>query len=163
MGRDHTIFSEATGYVQYYKDPSKHTERQYIGVVFEKDAKLPTPKNAVTRRRLGMVAVPRKTEETVTLAAAAEQSTTAAGKPATKLTLVASKSDAALQPRGPNYMYRESNWEIGRVGDNANIKVAEWKRKDRWTAWQKKLEKIKRVAQMKELKAKRKGKPKIKK
>lgn len=66
-------------------------------------------------------------------------------------------------PLRPGYMYREGNWEIGRAADYAGIKVEEWNRKDRWGAWRKKLERIKRVAQMRELKNKRKGKKKAKK
>ncbi|KAI1435963.1 ribosomal L27 protein-domain-containing protein [Xylaria sp. CBS 124048] len=58
MGRDHTIFALVCGYVKYYKDPSKHPKRQYIGVVFDKKDKLPYPKNAMRKRKLGMVAVP---------------------------------------------------------------------------------------------------------
>ncbi|KAI0398946.1 ribosomal L27 protein-domain-containing protein [Xylaria palmicola] len=58
MGRDHTIFALASGYVKYYRDPAKHPKRQYIGVVFNKGDKLPYPANAMRKRRLNMVAVP---------------------------------------------------------------------------------------------------------
>src|SRR5687768_12904031 len=34
MGRDHTIHAMATGYVKYYRDPARHPDRKYIGVVF---------------------------------------------------------------------------------------------------------------------------------
>ncbi|EFR00881.1 60S ribosomal protein L2 [Nannizzia gypsea CBS 118893] len=145
MGRDHTIFALEKGYVQYYRDPERHPDRKYIGVVFNKDDKLPTPKNAVTRRRLSMVAVSRKTEE------APVEEPADASKPV-KLTLVASSSTTYRS----GYMHREANWEIGRAADKAGITVQEWKRKDRWTAWRRKLEKVKRVAQMKELKKKKK-------
>ncbi|KAI2633996.1 ribosomal L27 protein-domain-containing protein [Xylaria nigripes] len=57
-GRDHTIYALACGYVKYYKDPAKHPKRQYIGVVFDKEDKLPYPKNAMRKRKLGMVAAP---------------------------------------------------------------------------------------------------------
>ncbi|KAG5208108.1 54S ribosomal protein L2 mitochondrial [Trichophyton interdigitale] len=146
MGRDHTIFALEKGYVQYYRDPERHPKRKYIGVVFNKDDRLPTPKNAVTRRRLSMVAVPRKTEE------APVEEPADSSKPV-KLTLVASSSTGSYRS---GYMHREANWEIGRAADRAGITVQEWKRKDRWTAWRRKLEKIKRVAQMKELKKKKK-------
>ncbi|KAK2809780.1 hypothetical protein FQN49_008586 [Arthroderma sp. PD_2] len=148
MGRDHTIFALQNGYVKYYLDPERHPTRKYIGVVFNKDDKLPTPKNAVTRRRLSMVAVPRKVEAPV-------EEPVATSKPA-KLTLVASSSTY-----GSSYMHREANWEIGRAAEKAGVKVGVWKRKDRWTAWNRKLEKIKRVAQMKELKKKKKMKVKF--
>ncbi|KAF3479773.1 60S ribosomal protein L2 [Arthroderma uncinatum] len=149
MGRDHTLFALQKGFVKYYMDPERHPTRKYIGVVFNKDDKLPTPKNAVTRRRLSMVAVPRKTEPPVDQP---EGSSTPV-----KLTLVSSSGPSF----GSGYMTREANWEIGRAAVKAGIKVGEWKRKDRWTAWRRKLEKIRRVAQMKELKKKKKIKVKI--
>ncbi|KAI1078681.1 ribosomal L27 protein-domain-containing protein [Whalleya microplaca] len=58
MGRDHTIFAKATGYVKYYKDPAKHPKRQYIGVVFDKADKLPYLPHAMRKRRLNMTASP---------------------------------------------------------------------------------------------------------
>ncbi|KAI0883124.1 ribosomal L27 protein-domain-containing protein [Annulohypoxylon maeteangense] len=58
MGRDHTIFALATGYVKYYRDPAKHPKRQYIGVVFDKADKLPYHPHAMRKRRLNMVSVP---------------------------------------------------------------------------------------------------------
>ncbi|KAI1099563.1 ribosomal L27 protein-domain-containing protein [Jackrogersella minutella] len=58
MGRDHTIYSLTTGYVKYYRDPAKHPKRQYIGVVFDKNDKLPYPVHAMRKRRLNMTAAP---------------------------------------------------------------------------------------------------------
>ena len=52
------------GYVKYYRDPARHPTRQYIGVTFRKEDKLPYPPNAPRVRRLGMVSVTRKTEDT---------------------------------------------------------------------------------------------------
>ncbi|WEW56042.1 hypothetical protein PRK78_001477 [Emydomyces testavorans] len=139
IGRDHTIYALQTGYVKYYRDPQRHPTRKYIGVAFARDDVLPTPKNAPTKRRLGMRAAPRQVAE---------------------LVVVPEKS--AGPPLRPGYQYREGNWEIGRLPDKAGIKVKEWNRKDRWTAWRKKTERIKRVAQMKELKNRKKGKAKAK-
>lgn len=59
MGRDHTIFALEAGFVKYYRNPTLHAKRRYIGVTFEKAQTLPTPPNAVRRRRLNMIAVPR--------------------------------------------------------------------------------------------------------
>lgn len=39
----------------------------------------------------------------------------------------------------PGYMYRESNWEIGRAAERAGVSVREFKPRDRWTAWKKKI------------------------
>ncbi|RYP49146.1 hypothetical protein DL768_005080 [Monosporascus sp. mg162] len=58
MGRDHTIFALASGYVKYYRDPARHPKRQYIGVVFNKEDKLPYPPHAARKRKLNMVASP---------------------------------------------------------------------------------------------------------
>ncbi|KAI1414452.1 ribosomal L27 protein-domain-containing protein [Hypoxylon sp. FL1857] len=58
IGRDHTIFALASGYVKYYRDPAKHPKRQYIGVVFNKEDTLPYPQHAMRKRRLNMIAVP---------------------------------------------------------------------------------------------------------
>ncbi|GAP91374.1 putative 50S ribosomal protein L27 [Rosellinia necatrix] len=58
LGRDHTIYALACGYVKYYRDPAKHPKRQYIGVVFNKADKLPYEANAARKRKLGMVAAP---------------------------------------------------------------------------------------------------------
>ena len=37
----------------------------------------------------------------------------------------------------PGYMYRESNWQIGRTAEKAGVKVKPFKPGDRWTAWRK--------------------------
>ncbi|KAK4120970.1 hypothetical protein N657DRAFT_578563 [Parathielavia appendiculata] len=75
MGRDHTIHAAVAGYVKYYRDPERHPKRQYIGVVFNRDDKLPYPKSAPRRRKLNLVAVPRKTEQSI------EETTTPSGIP----------------------------------------------------------------------------------
>ncbi|KAK5940945.1 54S ribosomal protein L2 mitochondrial [Knufia obscura] len=62
IGKDHTIYSLIHGYVRYYRNPSAHPKRRYIGVALEREgpaSKMPTPFNAPTRRRLGMYATPR--------------------------------------------------------------------------------------------------------
>jgi protein phosphatase inhibitor 2 len=62
MGRDHTIHAAVAGYVKYYRDPQRHPKRQYIGVVFNREDRLPYPVSAPRRRKLGLVAVPRRAE-----------------------------------------------------------------------------------------------------
>lgn len=160
MGRDHTIYALEAGFVKFYKDPERHPDRQYIGVAFNKEDKLPSPRNAPTKRRLNMVAVPRQVQnETEARTVALNENDTTM-----KVKLVASKS--ASLPLRPGYQYREPNWEIGRAAEKARIRVKEWRRKDRWTAWRKKTEKIKRIAQMREMKkrktSKKKAAPKAK-
>ncbi|KJR88033.1 50S ribosomal protein [Sporothrix schenckii 1099-18] len=64
LGRDHTIHAAVAGYVKYYRDPYKHPDRQYIGVTFNRNDTLPYHPHAARKRRLGMVAVPRKPQPT---------------------------------------------------------------------------------------------------
>ncbi|KAL2010455.1 hypothetical protein VTN00DRAFT_6262 [Thermoascus crustaceus] len=134
MGRDHTIYATEAGYVKYYLDPERHPKRKYIGVCFERDGKLPTPRNAPTRRRLNMIAVPRQIETTSTT----------------------TESSTELQLR-PGYMYREANWQIGRAAEKAGIKAPEFDRRNRWLAWRKRKARAERAAQMKSLKNKKKA------
>lgn len=75
MGRDHTIHAAVCGYVKYYRDPQRHPTRQYIGVAFNKEDKLPYPPTSPRRRKLGLVAVPRKVEQP------AEETTSPSGIP----------------------------------------------------------------------------------
>ncbi|KAL2019142.1 hypothetical protein VTK56DRAFT_10014 [Thermocarpiscus australiensis] len=75
MGRDHTIHAAVAGYVKYYRDPQRHPKRQYIGVVFNRDDKLPYPPGTPRRRRLNLAAVPRKVDEGV------EEATSPSGIP----------------------------------------------------------------------------------
>jgi len=152
MGRDHTIYALETGYVRYYLDPERHPKRRYIGIAFEKGDTLPSPTKAATKRRLGMVAVPRIEKD---VALEGERST------GVNVKIVASKPDnSSKELLRPGYMYREANWEIGRAAERAGITVKEWNRKDRWVAWRKKLSKVRKIAQMKDLKSRGKGKAK---
>lgn len=137
MGRDHTIYSMQSGYVKYYKDPEKHPKRQYIGVVFERHQTLPLPRNSPRRRRLGMLAT--KMEVAPIAAPAASVGELAAN--ADELANVKrSKKEVEERSRRlkPGYMYRESNWEIGRAAERASVLVRKFKPGDRWLAWKKK-------------------------
>lgn len=156
MGRDHTIYATQCGYVKYYKDPEKHPKRQYIGVVFERAQVLPLPRNSMRRRRLGMVAqkielpLSEAEKEQEPVQVSIELALDDAGTPVLGQDLGVKVKQAPpaqtkfrkgeegrnLQLR-PGYMYRESNWEIGRAAERANIKVKEFKPRDRWTAWRK--------------------------
>ncbi|KAI5309512.1 54S ribosomal protein L2 mitochondrial, partial [Ascosphaera atra] len=62
VGRDHSIFALEKGYVKYYKDPARHPDKKYIGVALARDDVLPYPKNAPSKRRLGMLPFPRVEE-----------------------------------------------------------------------------------------------------
>ncbi|CAK7274663.1 hypothetical protein SEPCBS119000_006287 [Sporothrix epigloea] len=60
LGRDHTIHAAVAGYVKYYRDPQRHPDRKYIGITFERNDVLPYSPSAPRKRRLGLVAIPRK-------------------------------------------------------------------------------------------------------
>ncbi|KAF2962766.1 hypothetical protein GQX73_g10814 [Xylaria multiplex] len=112
MGRDHTIFALASGYVKYYRDPAKHPKRQYIGVVFNKEDKLPYPLNAMRKRKLNMVAAPVPPPQ-------AQAELSASGIPNQ---IVRQGIGRKPHPRDEriiklaqdgSYAYREENWRLG--------------------------------------------------
>lgn len=158
MGRDHTIFATEKGYVTYYKDPKRHPDRKYIGVVFERGMKLPTPTNVPRRRRLGLVgreistSAPSSIESTVPEDGAPAEGVEAQGTyiaPKTK-----KQKKEVVPPRqdmvtGHGYVYREANWSIGRAAERAGVQVREYDPRDRFMAWRK------RTARQKEARERR--------
>jgi hypothetical protein len=144
MGRDHTIYATEAGYVKYYKDPERHPKRQYIGVTFKRDDVLPLPRNAMRRRRLGMILQQVGVDGEGTLQAqvavlegeAAAEDVAEVQKPVRRVKERKGEEGRNLQLR-PGYMYRKGNWEIGRAAERAKVKVKEFKPRDRWAAWRK--------------------------
>ena len=158
MGRDHTIYATESGYVKYYKDPLQHPDRQYIGVVFERDWKLPTPRNAPRRRRLNMTAVKMDSPPEIKSAEITMRSDLVFdGQGETAVIVKAKKSRERKGEEGrelklrPGYMYREANWEIGRAAERAKVKVREFKPRDRWTAWSKRTARAAKSAEKRSL------------
>jgi large subunit ribosomal protein L27 len=153
MGRDHTIYATQTGYVQYYKDPEKHPKRGYIGVVFERHQTLPLPRNSPRRRRLGMVATKVELPPVEELVLDDEVLENDAEE-----VVVPKKERRGEEGRnlklGTGYMYRESNWEIGRAADRAGVRHT-FKPRDRWTAWKRRTITRKRKAETKRLRSRR--------
>ncbi|PWY86396.1 hypothetical protein BO94DRAFT_535550 [Aspergillus sclerotioniger CBS 115572] len=171
MGRDHTIYAAEAGYVRYYLDPERHSERKYIGVVFEKDGKLPVPRNAPSRRRLGRVnvkfevegeGVQKKEEGDLVAEVGVGKKVEDGGVVVGSVAKEEMQTDGGVQLR-PGYMYREANWVIGRAAEKAGITAKVYRRKNRWLAWRKRTAKSERMAQMKSLKNKKKGAKKAKK
>lgn len=152
MGRDHTIYATEAGYVKYYRDPELHPKRRYIGVCFEREGTLPTPRNAPTRRRLNMVAVPRVEQP----AGEQEDLNADVENDGTKVFDAEGAAKTTLLLR-PGYMYREANWQIGRAGDKAAMTAETFDPKNRWLAWRKRQARAQRAAQMKSLKGKKKS------
>ncbi|KAI9373753.1 ribosomal L27 protein-domain-containing protein [Aspergillus egyptiacus] len=161
MGRDHTIYATQAGYVRYYLDPERHPDRKYIGVVFEKDGKLPLPRNAPTRRKLNRVAVPRVLE-TEMEAGQSDLTVVMGEQTGTMVGSVGAVDAGAGKQLRPGYMWREANWQIGRAAEKAGITAEPYDRRDRWLAWRKRQARAERVAQMKSLKNKKKASKKAK-
>ena len=51
MGRDHTLFALAPGFVRFYKKPKGHGDRKFVGIVFNRGEKLPRDEMAMGRSR----------------------------------------------------------------------------------------------------------------
>jgi large subunit ribosomal protein L27 len=139
MGRDHTIYATEKGYVKYYKDPQKHPKRSYIGVAFAREDSLPSPLNAPRKRRLGMVAVPLLEEEPVSARSNYTPLSIGTGKNREKIT----RRKVTVEP---GYVYRETNYQIGKAMEKAAAKVRPYQRGERFLAWRKKTERIERSA-----------------
>ena len=138
MGRDHTIFAKEKGYVTYYRDPELHPKRKYIGVVFQRDMKLPVPRNAPRRRRLGLVG--RERELTTMAGVEVPEGeglevgamTEAQGTLRQQTKETRSKvPDMKRMELRPGYQYRESNYSIGRTAERAGVKTRELKKGSR--------------------------------
>ncbi|KAI3542778.1 ribosomal protein L27 [Colletotrichum filicis] len=114
MGRDHTIHAMATGYVKYYRDPARHPDRKYIGVVFNKDDVLPYPTHAERKRKLNMSAhTIAKPVETPAISASGIP--TQVVRPAPRTAKGAPTQPARILKLRDDYSYREDNWRIGRL------------------------------------------------
>ena len=130
MGRDHTIFAREKGYVTYYQDGEKGRKR--IGVVFERGMILPRAPGSARWRRLGL-----ESREMTTMAAAP-----AAAAPAPAGEEGEGKEEGETRGRRSVsqiskriYMYRETNWEIGRAAERAKVTVPQYKPGNRFKAW----------------------------
>lgn len=113
IGRDHTIYALASGYVKYYRDPAKHPKRQYIGVVFNKADKLPYEANAMRKRKLNMVAAPVPPPQV-------REALSPSGIPNEVVRLGPGRKPNPRDKRvlklvsdGGSYAYREENWRLG--------------------------------------------------
>ncbi|TFY83457.1 hypothetical protein EWM64_g556 [Hericium alpestre] len=51
IGRDHTIYAVAPGYVRFYKEKWMRSERKFVGVVLTRGEKLPRDEAALGRSR----------------------------------------------------------------------------------------------------------------
>jgi large subunit ribosomal protein L27 len=83
-----------------------------------------------------MVAVPFKEEKSY-------------AAPVSKDEITATKADGTVLRMRSNYMFKEANWEIGRAAERSGMKVAPFKKNDRWLAWKKRSEKLDKVMELK--------------
>lgn len=106
----------------YYQDGENGRKR--IGIVFERGMTLPRGPGAARRRRLGL-----ESREMTTMAAAGpeEEAEQEKGDENGRRVL------AQMSKR--NYMYRETNYEIGRAAEKAKVVVPIYKPGDRFKAW----------------------------
>ncbi|KIW39086.1 ribosomal protein L27 [Exophiala oligosperma] len=161
VGKDHTIYALEYGYVRYYRDPLKHPKRRYIGVALEKEgpgSQLPLPRNAPTRRRLGMYATPITRQPESSERDFMEAHLSANSRAAFK------NGGATPAPPPPTIMregtYREANVSIGRAAERKGISVPRYDRSDRWMAWRKRAARIKTTMESKAAKGTKKSKGK---
>ncbi|KAL7795289.1 ribosomal L27 domain-containing protein [Trichoderma ceciliae] len=124
MGRDHTIHAMATGYVKYYRDPAKHSDRKYIGVVFNKEDTLPYPLHAERKRKLSKTAHPIRAE-------AVKPEVSPSGIPFQVTRVEAGEPDRLLKLRS-DYSYREDNWQIGRLVKTTGLKTKRFRTRKQW-------------------------------
>lgn len=165
FGRDHCIFATQPGYVRYYRDPSLHPGRQYIGVALKKDDKLPYPQNAARRRRLGFVLARIQPESNKIEGQAVVADLQVGDATGSDTSIRATVRDSKMLTKGKGYAYREANWDIGRAAERANVQVKEFVPGDRWTAWRKSQARKKLNAERKKLRnaGKKSAKPKARK
>ncbi|MCJ1437614.1 54S ribosomal protein L2 mitochondrial [Xylographa pallens] len=142
MGRDHTIFALQKGFVRYYRDPDRHAERKYIGVVFERQMELPRARGASRWRRCGLEA-----RERVSVGGEIAEGEVEG--------MTAGKGGVGEVVLREGYQYRESNWSIGRTAERAGVKVRAYKPNDRWMAWRKTNERKERNAEKRSLRRKK--------
>ena len=158
------------GYVRYYRDPARHKTRKYIGVSLERDGKeavLPTPVNAVSRRRVGMYACPIKTGGSgrvgdVEAAKFLEGHVSENSKPASANSTAGRMATAEPPPIYRAGEYRIANVELVRQAERNQARVRPFDRKDRFYAWRVRAKRIKekRLAKAGQGKGKKKAQAK---
>jgi len=158
MGRDHTIFALARGFVRYYQDPTFRVRgkgrgeagmgRKYIGVVYRQEDKLPRGRGGSRRRVLGMEfstvagGGSAQVDGEVESEGQGEEMGVRAEAPVETKGMVKveepAKAEVLQRPvLRPGHTYMESNWSIGRAAERAGVKIRVYNPKDRFLAWRK--------------------------
>ncbi|KAJ9617120.1 54S ribosomal protein L2 mitochondrial [Cladophialophora chaetospira] len=167
IGKDHTLYALEYGYVRYYRDPLKHPKRRFIGIALAKEgpgSELPTPRNAPSRRRLGMFAAPmnrpteaQKSEDESFLEA---HMSAASRAPPIKSGRSVSAPTPPPAPFNRDGTFRETNTSIGLAAERKGVKVRDFDRSDRWLAWRKRQIRVKRGMEAKAARGTKKTKGK---
>lgn len=155
LGKDHTIFATSPGYVRFYRDPARHPDRKYIGVVLRAKDTLPKPVNAPLRRLLGRYAV-QMTQSTSALQVEDGEADASESVHTERKSMPTSKGSGkvelppvtSLLAMRPGYQYRIANWEIGRAAERKGIHVEPYDPKDRFKAWRKRSARKARAAEI---------------
>ncbi|KAG6300357.1 hypothetical protein E4U09_007010 [Claviceps aff. purpurea] len=124
MSRNHSIHAMASGYVKYYRDPARHPNRKYIGVVFDKADTLPYPPHAARKRRLNL------TEHKIRTAPE-RPAMSPSGIPFEVRRVEPGEPDRLLKLRS-DYSYREDNWRIGRLVKTTGLSTRRFRTRKQW-------------------------------
>ncbi|PSK36689.1 ribosomal protein L27 [Elsinoe australis] len=175
LGRDHTLYATAPGYVKYYRDPTRHKTRKYIGVALERHHTLPLLKGVARKRRLGMVAqqMPHASVEGAEEAAWEETAEDLQGQAQVQGYQTGGEGGRQAQEKGvrkaveeakkepvlqSDWSPRVANYELGKIADKKASEIRPYVRGDRFLAWRKRKVRIQKNVERRGLKAKRKGK-----
>ncbi|KAL8902283.1 MAG: hypothetical protein Q9207_004788 [Kuettlingeria erythrocarpa] len=142
-------------------------KRKYIGVVMERGQTLPRGRGARRPRRLGMdaremstLAGPETTESTGEVVSN-QVPQTEDGAPAMRDESKEARSKVPEKRKlelRPGYMYREANWEIGRVETKEKKGYRVYTKGDRFLAWRKKTKRLAKAAEKRTLRGQGKKK-----
>ncbi|KAL8929511.1 MAG: hypothetical protein Q9208_001180 [Pyrenodesmia sp. 3 TL-2023] len=143
-------------------------KRKYIGVVMERGETLPRGRGVPRRRRLGMearemstLAGPEATGSTGEVVSDQVPHTEGDGAPVMRDETKESRSKVPEKRKlelRPGYMYREANWQIGRVEAKEKKGVRVYTKGDRFLAWRKRTARLARAAEKRTLRGKGKKK-----
>lgn len=143
-------------------------KRKYIGVVMERGETLPRGRGVPRRRRLGMdaremstIAGPEGTESSGDVVSDQIPQTEGQGAPVMRDETKESRSKVPEKRKlelRPGYMYREANWQIGRVEPKGKKGVRVYTRGDRFLAWRKRTARLARAAEKRTMRGRGKKK-----
>lgn len=149
-------------------------KRRYIGVVMERGETLPRGRGVPRKRRLGLEAREMSTVAGSSLPSSEEERDIKSEEkgvisdqvPAVEEVGGAVMRDQTKEVRSqvprerkitdirPGYMFREANWQIGKVEEKGRKGVRAYEKGDRFLAWRKKTRRLKIAAEKRTLRGK---------